>query len=74
MDKLKRQEINPPNKTVPELSTAALEAVAVGDGVDCTGDERVDELEEELIEMVAEGNVRVGDEDARLQNSWASFS
>lgn len=47
----------------------------VGDGVVCGNDEVEDGIrEEEIVEGVTEGNVSVGEEDARLQNCWASFS
>lgn len=59
------------------MRVAALEAEVVGDGVDCEGEEMAvgfEEEEEEVFVTVADGNVRVGDKDARLQNCWASFS
>ena len=51
------------------------DAFGVADGVDCEVAEG-DELDEEEVEVVgpAEGNVSVGEADARLQNCWASFS
>jgi len=57
------------------LSVAPLDGVVVGDGVDCGNDEvEVGIREEDVVEGVTEGNVSVGEEDARLQNCWASFS
>jgi len=68
----------PVNNTVPDLSLVPLDAVLVADGVGSDDDGVVVELEEgeEVVEVVegAEGNVSVGEADARLQNCWASFS
>jgi len=66
---------NLPNNSVPDMSDVPLDAFVVGEGVDCDCDdaETADELEEG-VEGAAVGNVRVGEEDARLQNCWSSFS
>jgi len=65
---------NLPNNSVPDMSDVPLDAFVVGEGVDCdcVDDETADELEG--VEGTAVGNVRVGEEDARLQNCWSSFS
>lgn len=63
------------NDKVAGLSVAPLDGVVVGDGVDCGNEEVEDGVrEEEMVEGVTEGNVSVGEEEARLQNCWASFS
>lgn len=53
-----------------------LEDFEVGDGDGCDDDEREVEVEDEEVEVIGgiEGNVRVGVDDARLQNCWSSFS
>jgi len=58
-----------------KLSVTPLDAFGIADGVDCEGveDDELDE-EEDDVKGPAEGNVSVGEADARLQNCWASFS
>lgn len=71
---------NPPKNSVPDLSDVPLDGFEVADGVDWEDDETAVEIEDEeeeeevLVQGTTEGNESVGEEDARLQNCWSSFS